>query len=297
MKTIKIRLSCYLLFFSVVINSQNRDIKIQVKKLTDQIYSLKGQGGNIGVFIGDDGVFMIDDQFAPLTPKILVAIKEITNKSVKYLVNTHWHQDHTGGNGNMQKQGAIIVSHDNVRKRMSVDQVIRGRTRKASSKEALPVVTFTQDMMLHINNDDILISHIHNAHTDGDALVYFTNNNVLHVGDSYFQGKFPYIDLSSGGSINGYVEGLKKIILLCDNNTKIIPGHGEISNKKEVKVYLKMLTEIRTTIQKEIDKGQTLEQVTKNNKITEKYKSFGVGISAGKIRNSIYKSLKTSTKK
>ncbi len=297
MKTIKIRLSCFLLLFSVVINSQNRDIKIQVKKLTDQIYSLKGQGGNIGVFIGDDGVFMIDDQFAPLTPKILVAIKEITNKSVKYLVNTHWHQDHTGGNGNMQKQGAIIVSHDNVRKRMSVDQVIRGRTRKASSKEALPVVTFTQDMMLHINNDDILISHIHNAHTDGDALVYFTNNNVLHVGDSYFQGKFPYIDLSSGGSINGYVEGLKKIILLCDNNTKIIPGHGEISNKKEVKVYLKMLTEIRTTIQKEIDKGQTLEQVTKNNKITEKYKSFGVGISAGKIRNSIYKSLKTSTKK
>ena len=297
MKTIKIRLSCFLLLFSVVINSQNRDIKIQVKKLTDQIYSLKGQGGNIGIFIGDDGVFMIDDQFAPLTPKILVAIKGITNKSVKYLVNTHWHQDHTGGNGNMQKQGALIVSHDNVRKRMSVDQVIRGRTRKASSKEALPVVTFTQDMMLHINNDDILISHIHNTHTDGDALVYFTNNNVLHVGDSYFQGKFPYIDLSSGGSINGYVEGLKKIILLCDNNTKIIPGHGEISNKKEVKVYLKMLTEIRTTIQKEIDKGQTLEQVTKNNKITEKYKSFGVGISAGKIRNSIYKSLKTSTKK
>lgn len=296
MKTIKIRLSCFLLLFSVVINSQNRDIKIQVKKLTDQIYSLKGQGGNIGIFIGDDGVFMIDDQFATLTPKILVAIKGITNKSVKYLVNTHWHQDHTGGNGNMQKQGALIVSHDNVRKRMSVDQVIRGRTRKASSKEALPVVTFTQDMMLHINNDDILISHIHNAHTDGDALVYFTNNNVLHVGDSYFQGKFPYIDLSSGGSINGYVEGLKKIILLCDNNTKIIPGHGEISNKKEVKVYLKMLTEIRTTIQKEIDKGQTLEQVTKNNKITEKYKSFGVGISAGKIRNSIYKSLKTSTK-
>jgi glyoxylase-like metal-dependent hydrolase (beta-lactamase superfamily II) len=296
MKTIKIRLSCYLLFFSVVINSQNRDIKIQVKKLTDQIYSLKGQGGNIGVFIGDDGVFMIDDQFAPLTPKILVAIKEITNKSVKYLVNTHWHQDHTGGNGNMQKQGAIIVSHDNVRKRMSVDQVIKGRTRKASSKEALPVITFTQDMMLHINNDDILISHIHNAHTDGDALVYFTKNNVLHVGDSYFQGKFPYIDLSSGGSVNGYIEGLKKIILLCDNNTKVIPGHGDISNKKEVKVYLNMLTEIRTTIQKEIDKGQTLEQVTKNNKITEKYNSFGVGISAGKIRNSIYKSLKTSTK-
>jgi glyoxylase-like metal-dependent hydrolase (beta-lactamase superfamily II) len=272
MKTIKIRLSCYLLFFSVVINSQNRDIKIQVKKLTDQIYSLKGQGGNIGVFIGDDGVFMIDDQFAPLTPKILVAIKEITNKSVKYLVNTHWHQDHTGGNGNMQKQGAIIVSHDNVRKRMIVDQVIKGRTRKASSKEALPVITFTQDMMLHINH--ILISHIHNAHTDGDALVYFTKNNVLHVGDSYFQGKFPYIDLSSGGSVNGYIEGLKKIILLCDNNTKVIPGHGDISNKKEVKVYLKMLTEIRTTIQKEIDKGQTLEQVTKNNKITEKYNSY-----------------------
>ena len=184
MKSISIFILCVL--FTVDVFSQKNEINIESTKLSDQIYMLKGRGGNIGLFIGKDAVFMIDDQFAPLTPKILETIKNITTKPVSYLVNTHWHGDHTGGNENMQKEGALILAHKNVRKRMSVDQVIRGKTRKASPKEALPVITFTEDMMMHLNNDDILISHIHNAHTDGDALVYFTNNNILHTGDAYF---------------------------------------------------------------------------------------------------------------
>ena len=291
MKTIKLLFTCFLLFLAFTITGQNRDIKIKTTKLTEQVYMLKGSGGNIGVFVGNDGVFMIDDQFAPLTPKILTAIKEITDKPIMYLINTHWHGDHTGGNQNIQKEGAVIVAHNNVRKRMSVDQIIRGKTKKASPKEALPVLTFTEDMMFHINDDDILISHIHSAHTDGDALVYFTKNNILHTGDSYFQGKFPYIDLSSGGSISGYIDGIKKMILISDENTKIIPGHGNVSNKSELKIYLKMLKDLKEIIQKEIDKGQTLEQVTVNKNLTEKYNSFSGWITGEKIRVTIYKSL------
>lgn len=285
-------LNCFILVFVSTLSSQTREVKIDVTKLTEQVYKLEGQGGNIAIFIGEDGVFMIDDQFAPLTPKILDAIKGITDKPVKYLINTHWHGDHTGGNENMQKEGAVIVAHNNVRKRMSMEQVVNGETKKGASKEALPVLTFTEDMMFHINNDDVLISHIHNAHTDGDALVYFTTNNVLHAGDSYFQGKFPYIDLSSGGSIDGYIEGIKKMILLADDATIIIPGHGNVSNKAELKVYLKMLIEVRATIQKEIDKSKTLEEVTSNKALTKKYDSFSGWITGERIRAAIYNSLK-----
>ncbi|WP_298778876.1 MBL fold metallo-hydrolase [uncultured Polaribacter sp.] len=296
MRYIKIFMCCFLFVFTISVVGQKKKIKIEAIKLTDHIYKLKGQGGNIGIFIGEDGVFMIDDQFASLTPKILSAIKELTDKSVKYLINTHWHGDHTGGNENMYKEGAIIVAHKNVRKRMSVEQVVRGKTKKASPKEALPVISFSEDMIFHINNDDVLVSHIHNAHTDGDVLVYFINNNVLHVGDSYFQGRFPYIDLDSGGSIDGYIEGIKKMIMLINKDTKVIPGHGDISNKAELKTYLAMLKAIRSNIQKEIDKGKRLEEVKVNQKLTEDYKSFNGWITEEKIRVSIYKSLKNSNK-
>ena len=286
-----IKLFSLFFFITLTIQSQKKEIKIKTTKLSEQVFMLKGSGGNIGLFIGEDAVFMIDDQFAPLTPKILEAIKSITSKPVNYLLNTHWHGDHTGGNLNMHKEGALILAHNNVRKRMSVDQVIRGRTKKASPKEALPVITFTEDMMMHINNDDIFISHIHEAHTDGDALVYFTKNNVLHTGDAYFQGKFPYIDLSSGGSINGYINGIQKMILLIDDETKVLPGHGNISNKKELIVYKEMLITLKSIIQLEIDKGKTLEEVKTNKEITKDYTSFSGWITEEKIRIAIYKSL------
>ena len=276
---------------NITIYSQNREVVITPTKLTDQIYMLKGQGGNIGLFIGDDAVFMIDDQFAPLTPKILKAIKEITDKPVSYLMNTHWHGDHTGGNENMEKEGALIVAHDNVRKRMSVDQVIRGRTRKASPKSALPVITFSDDMMMHINNDDILITHIHNAHTDGDAIIYFTKNNIMHTGDAYFQGKFPYMDLDSGGSIEGYIAGIQKMILLADDDTKIIPGHGDVSSKKELISYLKMLQDLKMKVEKEKNKGKTLEEIILNKFITKGYESYSGWINEERIKTAIYMSL------
>ena len=290
MKSIKILL--LLFFISTNTNGQKKEVKIEPIKLTDQLYVLKGKGGNIGLFIGQDGVFMIDDQFAPLTPKILKAIKKITSKPIKYLINTHWHGDHTGGNENIEKEGALIVAHNNVRKRMSVDQVVRGKIKKASPESALPVITFTDDMMMYFNNDDVLITHIHNAHTDGDAIIYFTKNNVLHMGDTYFQGKFPYIDLASGGSINGYIDGIEKAILLSNEETKIIPGHGNVAKRSDLKSYLKMLNAIKSNIQKEIDNKATLQEVLVNKAITEGYKSFNGWINEEKIKTAIYKSLK-----
>lgn len=287
----RFQLFIILFFITLCIQSQKNVVKIKTTKLSEQVYMLKGSGGNIALFVGNDAVFMIDDQFAPLTPKILKAIKKITVKEVKYLVNTHWHGDHTGGNENMQKEGAIILAHENVRKRMSIDQIVRGKLKKASIKEALPVITFTDDLMMHINNEDVFISHIHNAHTDGDALVYFTNNNVLHTGDAYFQGKFPYIDIDSGGSIDGYIEGINKMILLINDDTKILPGHGKVSNRKELVVYKKMLIDLKEKIKTEIEKGKTLEQVKLNKEITKNYTSFNGWITEQKIRVAIYKSL------
>jgi len=280
------------LFVTFSIQGQSRDVKIKINKLTNNVYMLVGQGGNIGVFVGEDGVFMIDDQFAPLTPKILAAIKTITNTSVKYLVNTHWHGDHTGGNLNMEKAGAIIVSHENVRKRMRIDQVIRGRKRKASPLKALPVITFTEDMMYHFNGDDVYISHIHDAHTDGDALIYFTKNNVLHMGDAYFQGKFPYIDVASGGTIDGYIAGIQKAIMLIDEETIVIPGHGKTSNKSEMKSYLIMLNTLRDNVLQEIKKGKTFEEIKNNKNITKEYSLFNGWITEEKIRIAIYKTIK-----
>lgn len=275
---------------------EKKEVIIKTTQLTDKIYILEGQGGNIGLSIGEDGVFMIDDQYAKLTPKILVAIREITDKPVKFLLNTHWHGDHTGGNENMSKEGAIIVAHENVRKRMSVDQFNkeRNRTTKAAPKAALPVVTFTTDITFHLNGEDIMIFHVHNAHTDGDAMVYFTESNVLHMGDTYFQGKYPFIDLNSGGSVDGYIAAHKKALMLINDSTLIIPGHRNQSNKKELESYVAMLEDITKNIRMKISQGKTLEEVTEDASITEKYDNKNYGdwfINSKTIRATIYKSI------
>ncbi|CAA0193558.1 MBL fold metallo-hydrolase [Tenacibaculum maritimum] len=278
---------------------QKKEVTIKTHKVTDKVYMLTGQGGNIGLHIGDEGVFMVDDQFAPLTPKILAAIKSITKKPVKYLVNTHWHGDHTGGNENMRKEGAVIVSHKNVRRRMSVKQFVRGKEKEAASKEALPVITFTEDMMIHLNGEDMLISHVHNAHTDGDAIVFFMKSNVIHMGDTYFQGKYPFIDLESGGSIQGYINAIDKVLLLANKETKIIPGHRKVSNKKELSSYKEMLVVLRDRIKEEIFQGKTLEEVEAAVRITQEYdKKYGGWFISGEgIRKTIYQSLINSMEK
>lgn len=272
--------------------AQEKEIIIKTNKLSENIYMLEGMGGNIGLFVGETEVLMIDSQFQKVSEKILSAIKAITDKPVKLLVNTHWHGDHTGGNTNLKKQGAHIISHENVRKRLIKEQL--EKESKSTTDNKLPIITFSEDMMLHLNGEDILLSHVHNAHTDGDAHVYFTSSNIIHMGDTYFQGKFPFIDLKSGGSIDGYIASIHKVLLLVNDETIIIPGHRSLSNKKELKTYVGMLETIKDRVLAEIEKGASLEEISENSSITSEYdKEYGGWfISAQKFRETVYKSLK-----
>ena len=244
--------------------AQNFDkAEIKAEKLSPTTYVLYGVGGNIGLSVGDDSVFVIDDQFAPLTEKITAAIKTITGKPVQFVLNTHWHGDHTGGNENFGKAGALIVAHENVRKRMSTDQFIELLKSKAaaSPKIALPVVTFTRDITFHLNGDEILAFHVPNAHTDGDAIVHFKNSNVVHMGDTFFNGLYPFIDSSSGGNPDGVINAADRVLALIDDKTRIIPGHGPVCGKADLKVYRDMLSTVNGRVKAMLKDGKKLADI------------------------------------
>lgn len=270
-------------------------VEIEAEKLTDNIYMLTGSGGNIGLLIGEDGVFMIDDQYAPLSEKIMAKINELTDQSVRYLINTHWHGDHTGGNENFGKKGAVIVAHKNVRKRLSTKQLIRAFSREvpAAPEAAWPVITFEKDVTFHANGEDIMLMHIHSAHTDGDALVYFANSNVIHMGDTYFKGRFPFVDISSGGTVAGMIKLMDAALMIVDEETKIIPGHGTLSNKEELKAYREMLQTIYNRVKKMVDSGADGETVkAKAAELTGGYSDWGTGfINAERFVDFIYTDL------
>ncbi|MBL8522045.1 MAG: MBL fold metallo-hydrolase [Betaproteobacteria bacterium] len=239
------------------------EVKIRTERLSPTTYVLFGAGGNIGVSVGEDALFIIDDQFAPLTPKILDALKALTDKPVKFVLNTHFHSDHTGGNENLGKGGAIIVAHDNVRKRLSSEQLIAFLNAKspALSKPGLPVITFAADTTFHINGDEINAFHMPNAHTDGDAIIHFRKSNVIHMGDTFFNGFYPFIDTSSGGHPDGVIAVADRVIALSDDNTRIIPGHGPVCDKKDLKVYRDMLATIWGRVQKLAKEGKSLDDI------------------------------------
>jgi len=286
-------LKLLILLISSSFYAQNtNEVIIETFQLSNNVYMLVGQGGNIGVSVGDDGVFIIDDQFARLSSKIEAAIKKLSDKPFQFLVNTHWHGDHTGGNENMHKLGATIIAHDNVYKRLKETPK---RDKSMRPKAALPVITFNDKLNIHINGEQVAIFHVNNAHTDGDALLYFTESNVLHTGDTYFKNRYPYIDLNSGGSIDGYIKAVKSALILIDDDTKIIPGHGSLSNKAEYLSFLKMLETLRANVQAEIDLGKTEDEVAKNSSITKYYDDLNYHwnfINSEKFRRTIYKSLK-----
>jgi glyoxylase-like metal-dependent hydrolase (beta-lactamase superfamily II) len=284
----------FLLLFSFEGFAQSRFDKVEIKaeKLSDNMYVLFGSGGNIGVLVGDDGVLMIDDQFAPLSEKITAAIAKLSNKPIHYLINTHWHGDHSGGNENFAKKGATILAHQNVRKRMS-EGLTRSpeRVTPPAPTIALPVITFSEDMTLHFNGEDIMAIHVHNAHTDGDAQIYFPKNNVLHMGDTYFNGRWPFIDIQSGGSIDGYINALNHALFLVDDATQIIPGHGKMSNRKELMAYRDTLLTVRTRIKNALAKGQSIDEM-KNGDILKEWPDYGSGyINDDTIIETIAKSL------
>jgi cyclase len=246
--------------------SQGQDysnVRVEAIKVSGNVYMLTGAGGNIGISAGKDGVLMIDASYAPLTEKLKAAIGTFSSKPIRFIVTTQWHQDHTGGNENLAREGAIMVAHENVRKRLGSEQFMEFFNRKIPPmpESALPIITFSRDISFHLNGDDILIFHIAPSHTDGDAIVHFRRSGVIHTGDLYFNGLYPFIDLSAGGSVDGVIAAIKQIIDLCDGNTKVIPGHGPLSDKAGLEAYLKMLVVIRDRIASEIKAGKTLDEV------------------------------------
>lgn len=240
------------------------NVEIRTEQLAPGVAVLFGAGGNIGLSYGEDGNVIVDDQYAPLTPKILAAIATLDPDPVRFVINTHWHSDHSGGNENLGGQGAVILANENVRVRMEAGQLIPFLNMNVppSPRAALPVVTFDHGVSLHVNGDRIRAIHVLNAHTDGDSLVYWEKANVLHMGDTFFHKvTFPFIDLSSGGSISGLIHAVDGALKLANETTKIIPGHGPVASRQELVAYRDMLIDIRDKVARGIKKKRSLAEI------------------------------------
>ncbi len=255
------------------------NVKIESTDLGHGIYMMVGAGGNLGLSTGDDGAFLIDDQFAPLSEKISAAVADVSKSPVRYLVNTHWHFDHAGGNENFGKSGAIIVAHNNVRQRMSTDQFIKAFDReiKAAPAEALPAITFSDEISFFQNGQNIHVFHVENAHTDGDAMVYFEGADVLHMGDVFFNKMYPFIDTSSKGSINGVIAAQERALALITETTKIIPGHGPLANKADLENTLGMIKAVRTAILQTIAEGKSADEAVAADPLKALNEEWGQG--------------------
>jgi cyclase len=243
------------------------NVEIETVPVAEGIYMLVGEGGNIGVSVGADGGFLIDDQFAPLTEKIQAAVSALGDVPIRFILNTHWHFDHTGGNENFGRGGVTIVAHDSVRERMSVEQFLSAfdRTIPASLPEALPIVTFNDTVTFHLNGNTIHTLHVPPAHTDGDSIVHFLEANVIHTGDVYFNGMYPFIDIEHGGSIDGMISATDLVLEMADDNTQIIPGHGALSNRAELVSYREMLVAVRDRTQAAIVAGMSADDFIASN--------------------------------
>jgi cyclase len=265
-------------------------VQIRIERVAPGVAVLFGRGGNIGLSYGNDGNILIDDQYAPLTERILAAIRTLDPDPIRFVINTHWHGDHTGGNENVGRTGAVIVAHDNVRRRMSMEQVVRGDRVAPSPSGALPVVTFSEGVTFHLNGDDIRVVHVEHAHTDGDALVYWTRANVLHMGDTFFNGMLPFIDLDSGGSIDGAIVAVSAGLAIANENTIIIPGHGPVARRADLVRYRDMLVDLRSRVGQGIAAGRTLEAI-KAERHADGYGPPDGFISPDALIETIYRSL------
>jgi glyoxylase-like metal-dependent hydrolase (beta-lactamase superfamily II) len=247
-----------------VLTAQNFDtVQVRAIKAGEGVYMLTGAGGNIGVSAGTDGVILVDDQYAPLSEKIKAAVAAINPGPIRFLLNTHWHGDHTGGNENFGRSGTVIVAHENVRRRMSVEQFITSFAQRvpASPVAALPVVTFSDAVTFYYNGDSISAIHVAPAHTDGDVIVWFRHANVIHMGDTFFNGRYPLVDVASGGSIDGMIAAADRVLGMADANTKIIPGHGPLGDRAALQTFRTVLATVRDRIKQAVAAGRTLEQV------------------------------------
>lgn len=270
------------------------NVQIKVTRVAGTVYMLEGDGGNIGVSIGTDGIVMVDDEWAPLGDKIQATLKSITDKPVRFVINTHWHRDHTGGNSYFQKQ-APVIAQENVPERLKAGgESAAGTKVPPAPKEALPIVTFHQNLTLHLNGEDIRVVHFPRAHTDGDVVVFFSQSNVVHMGDIFVTYGFPFIDLQSGGSVRGMIAAIEKVMATAPADAKIIPGHGPVSSMADMKPFLTMLKDSTARVQKGIELGKTVRQLKSENVLVgyESWGGPGNHITTDKFIETLYKDLK-----
>jgi cyclase len=291
----KVLLPFLSLLFAISIHAQQGDfsqVQIKATKVAGNVYMLEGAGGNIGVSVGDDGILIVDDQFAPLADKIKAALKGLADKKLRFILNTHWHGDHTGGNVVFGPE-APIIAHDNVRKRMASEQKSEffKSTTPASPKEALPVITFDQTLTVHFNGEEIRAIHFPQGHTDGDSVIFFTSSNVVHLGDDFFAGRFPFVDLESGGSVEGLAKNIGEIIGKIPAGAKLIPGHGPISTIDDLKAYHRMLLETTGIVRQKIAAGKSVDEI-KSEGLPDEWKSWGTGfIKTDRWLETVYRSM------
>ena len=297
MRTLSLVIAGFLFALSGA-SAQDQDfskVQIKVTKVAGNVYMLEGAGGNIGASVGEDGIVIVDDQYAPLADRIQTALKGVTDKPVRFIINTHYHEDHTGGNSYFQKQ-APIIAHDNVRKRLeSGGRAGNGGSvkfeAKPAPKDALPIITFDHDVTVHLNGEDIRALYFPAGHTDGDSVIFFPKSNVVHMGDDFVTYGFPFIDVDSGGSIDGMIDGVEKVIGQVPADVKIIPGHGPISSVPDVRAYLDMLKATREVVATAIKDGTTLDQM-KQAKLLEPWKKYsGDFIKSEAFLETLYNSL------
>jgi len=263
-----------LALLALLASAQDQDfskVQIKVTRVSGNIYMLEGAGGNIAASVGGDGIVIVDDQYAPLADKIAAALKSIgvTDKPVRFVINTHYHGDHTGGNAPFANQGATVIAQDNVRKRLEAGgKAGNGGSItmdvKPAEKGALPIITFDHDVTVHLNGEDIRALHFPAGHTDGDSIIFFPKANVVHMGDDYVRYGFPFIDVTSGGSVQGMIAACEKVIPMLPPDVKVIPGHGQLSNLDEVREYVQMLKGTTAAVEAALNKGSTLDQMKKD---------------------------------
>jgi len=282
----KARLAALLWLAALPALAQQQDfskVEVKAEKLVDGIYVLTGAGGNIGLSVGRSGTFVIDDQYAPLTDRILAAIRAITPDPVRFVVNTHWHGDHTGGNENMGRAGALLVAHENVRRRMGAEQfnALFDRKTPPSPEGALPVVTFTDAITLHWNGDEIRVYHVPPAHTDTDSIVHFVKADVVHMGDVFFNGSYPFIDASSGGRVDGVIEAADRALAGTGAATRFIPGHGPAGTRADLQAYRDTLKTLRDRIAKLKAEGKSRDQAIAAKPTADHDAKWGTGFMKG----------------
>jgi cyclase len=272
--------------------------KVEIKStlVAGNIHMLEGAGGNIAVSAGKDGALMVDDQFLPLADKIRAELKKLSDGRLKYVLNTHWHGDHTGGNQAFSRE-ATIVAQENVRRRLAAGQMLLGQMVKPAPQEALPLITYNASMTFYFNGEEVRVVHYPHGHTDGDSVIFFMGSNVAHLGDDFFAGRFPFVDLESGGSVEGLTKNIADIISKLPAGAKLIPGHGPLSSLDDLKLYHRMLVETTETVRRRMAAGKTLEQIKKEG-LPEEWKIWGTGfIKTDQWIETIYRSFSTASGK